>query len=128
MSAPEHEHGKAAKSWRDELRRAVVVPLCLSTRKPELSASQAGSLTHPPPQGLTIVLLRNAAPADLFEYRPRGCQPCASWRNTDAAVSAWLARCSNLPRKGVHPWPQAAGASPRRGGRGRRALRIYGPV
>ena len=72
MSGHEHEHGKAAKSWPHELRRTVVVPLCMSTENPELSASQAGSLTHPPPQGLTKVLLRSAAPADLFEYRPRG--------------------------------------------------------
>ena len=86
MSGNEHEHGKEAKSWPDELRRTVLVQLCVSTRKPELSASQAGSLTHPPPQGLTVSFSRSevkkfrteraplssAAPADLSEHRPRG--------------------------------------------------------
>ena len=64
MSGNEREHGQAAESWPDELRRTVLVQLCVSTRKPELSASQAGSLTHPPPQGLTM--------SSAWQCRPRG--------------------------------------------------------
>ena len=61
MSENEHEHGKAAKSWPDELRRTVIFRLCTPTKKPELSTSQAGSLTHPPPQGLTMSFSRSEA-------------------------------------------------------------------
>ena len=60
-SGPEHEHGRETKSRPVELLRTVLVQLCVSTRKPELSASQAGSLTHPPPQGLTKSFSRSEA-------------------------------------------------------------------
>ena len=61
-----------------------------------------------------------AAPADVATQPPRSSmntapadfKPYASRRHTDAAMSAWLAKGSSLPRKGVHLWPPAAEASP----------------
>ena len=52
------------------------------------------------------------APADLAMPPPRtymstapaDVQPSASRRHIDAAMSAWLARFRNIPRKGVHLW------------------------